>query len=158
MPAATQTFWPVTFGVAGSNITLSQPTDFQSMRLASLLPLAALVVVAAPVQAQPVRPFSLAALKAAQTAGTPVLVDAFAPWCPTCRAQAPTIDKLTSDPAYKKLTILRLDYDSQAAEKKLLGITKQSTLIAYKGNREVGRIVGITDPAQLRAFAATPLR
>ncbi|CAH0355402.1 MULTISPECIES: thioredoxin family protein [Sphingomonadaceae] len=128
------------------------------MTFLRVLPLAALIVIAAPVQAQPVRPFSLAALKAAQAAGKPVLVDAFAPWCPTCRAQAPTIEKLAKDPAYKNLIILRLDYDNQGAEKKLLGITKQSTLIAYKGNREVGRIVGITDPAQLKAFAAKPLR
>ena len=128
------------------------------MSLVRFLPIAALAVIAAPLQAQPVQPFSLGALKAAQAAGKPVLVDAFAPWCPTCRAQAPTIDKLATDPAYKNLTILRLDYDNQTAEKKVLGITKQSTLIAYEGNKEVGRIVGITDPAQLRNFAATPLR
>lgn len=128
------------------------------MSFARFLPIVALAVVAAPLQAQPVQPFSLGALKAAQAAGKPVLVDAFAPWCPTCRAQAPTIDKLSTDPAYKNLTILRLDYDNQTAEKKVLGITKQSTLIAYKGNKEVGRIVGITDGAQLRSFAATPLR
>ena len=128
------------------------------MSFARFFPLAALALMAAPLHAQPVRPFSLAALKAAQASGKPVLVDAFAPWCPTCRAQAPTIDKLASDPAYKDLIILRLDYDSQTAEKKVLGITKQSTLIAYKGNKEVGRTLGITDPGRIRAFAASPLR
>lgn len=38
------------------------------MFFARLLPFAALALVAAPLQAQPVRPFSLAALKAAQAA------------------------------------------------------------------------------------------
>lgn len=128
------------------------------MLLARLLPFAALALVAAPLQAQPVRPFSLGALKAAQAAGKSVLVDAFAPWCPTCRAQAPTIDKLATDPAYRDLQILRLDYDNQTAEKKVLGISKQSTLIAYKGNKEVGRVLGITDPGQIRTFAASALR
>jgi thiol-disulfide isomerase/thioredoxin len=128
------------------------------MSFARLLPFAVLALVAAPLQAQPVRPFSLAALKAAQAAGKPVLVDAFAPWCPTCRAQAPTIEKLATDPAYKDLQILRLDYDNQIAEKKVLGINKQSTLIAYKGNTEVGRVLGITDPGQIRTFAASALR
>ena len=123
-----------------------------------LLSLAALAVIAAPVQAQPVKPFSIAALKAAQAAGKPVLVDVFAPWCPTCRAQAPTIEKLATDPAYKNLVILRLDYDNQVAEKKMLGVRKQSTLIAFKGTKEVGRIVGVTDARQLRTFAATALR
>lgn len=128
------------------------------MSLMRFTPLIALAALASPLQAQPIQPFSLAALKAAQSAGKPVLVDAYAPWCPTCRAQAPTIDKLASDPGYRNLVILRLDYDNQAAEKKVLGISKQSTLIAYRGTHEVGRIVGVTDPAQLRAFAAAALR
>ena len=128
------------------------------MSLMRFIPLIALAALASPLQAQPIQPFSLAALKAAQAAGKPVLVDAYAPWCPTCRAQAPTIDKLASDPAYSNLVILRLDYDNQVAEKKALGISKQSTLIAYRGTIEIGRIVGVTDPAQLRAFAAAALR
>lgn len=128
------------------------------MSLMRFIPLIALAALASPLQAQPIQPFSLAALKAAQAAGKPVLVDAYAPWCPTCRAQAPTIDKLASDPAYRNLVILRLDYDNQVAEKKALGISKQSTLIAYRGTIEIGRIVGVTDPAQLRAFAAAALR
>lgn len=132
--------------------------SFARLFALAAFPVAALAMTAAPVQAQSVKPFSLVALKAAQASGRAVLVDAYAPWCPTCRAQAPTIDKLPNDPAYKGLVVLRLDYDNQTAEKKALGITKQSTLIAYKGNREVGRIVGITDPAELRSFAAAPLR
>ncbi|MCA1652846.1 MAG: thioredoxin family protein [Sphingomicrobium sp.] len=106
----------------------------------------------------PSHPFSSGALKAAQSAGRPILVDAFAPWCPTCRAQAPTISAISSDPAFRNLLILRLDYDHQAAEKKALGIRQQSTLIAFHGNREVGRSVGVTDPAQIRMLAARALR
>lgn len=128
------------------------------MSLSRLLPLAAALCIAAPAAAQPVRPFSLAALKTAQAHGQPVLIDVFAPWCPTCRAQAPTIDALATDPAYARLLILRLDYDHQTAEKKALGVTRQSTLITYHGTKETGRVLGITDPTQLRTFAATALR
>jgi hypothetical protein len=53
--------------------------------------------------------------------------------------------------------ILRLDYDNQAAEKQALGITTQSTLIAYHGNKEVGRTVGITDPGQIKSLAESAL-
>jgi thioredoxin 1 len=123
-----------------------------------VLPLAVALCIAAPAMAQPVRPFSLAALKTAQAHGQSVLVDVFAPWCPTCRAQAPTIDALATDPAYAKLLILRLDYDHQVAEKKALGVSRQSTIITYRGAKETGRVLGITDPARLRAFAATALR
>ena len=76
----------------------------------------------------------------------------------TIKPPPSSIDKLAADPAYRNLVILRLDYDSQVSEKKALGISKQSTLIAYRGTHEIGRIVGITDPSQLRAFAAAALR
>lgn len=115
------------------------------------------VIYAAPLLAQPIQPFTTAALKAAQAAGKPVLVDAYASWCPICRKQAPTIDAMTSDPAFAKLVILRLDYDSQNAEKRALGIVQQSTLIAFDGNKETGRLVGVTDPDEIKKLAQSAL-
>lgn len=125
---------------------------------AQLLVAVAAVAIAIPGMAQPAQSFSMAALKAAQARGQPVLIDAFAPWCPTCRAQAPTIEALATDPAYKNLQIMRLDYDNQIEAKKALGIRKQSTLIAYNGTREVGRSVGVTDAQQIRQLAALTLK
>jgi thioredoxin 1 len=123
-----------------------------------IVPLALLVLTAAPAVAQPIQPFSTQVLKAAEAKGEPILIDAFAPWCPTCRAQAPTIDVIATAPAYARLVILRLDYDNQVAEKKALGITHQSTLIVFKGSKEVGRSLGITQADQIKAFAAVPLK
>ena len=40
------------------------------------------------------KPFDQAAFDAAQAAGKPILVEVTAPWCPTCKAQAPTLSKL----------------------------------------------------------------
>jgi thiol-disulfide isomerase/thioredoxin len=110
-----------------------------------------------PLWAQPIQPFSTAALKAAQAGGQSVLVDAYASWCPICRKQAPTIDAMANDPAFSKLLILRLDYDNQSAEKRALGITTQSTLIAFDGNKETGRLVGVTDPDQIKSLAKSAL-
>jgi thiol:disulfide interchange protein len=115
------------------------------------------LLFASPLMAQPIQPFTTAALKAAQAQGTPVLVDAYASWCPTCRKQAPTIDAMANDPAFSKLLILRLDYDNQSAEKRALGITQQSTLIAFNGNKETGRVVGVTDPDQIKSLAQSAL-
>lgn len=112
---------------------------------------------AAPAMAQPIQPFSTAALKAAQAKGQAVLVDAYASWCPTCRKQEPTINALTKDPAFEKLLILRLDYDTQNAEKRELGIVQQSTLIAFDGSKETGRLVGVTDPDQIKTLAQSAL-
>lgn len=124
-------------------------------KLSALLVLG--VAFAAPAMAQPIQPFSMAALKAAQAAGKPVLVDAYASWCPTCRKQEPTITAMTTDPAFEKLVILRLDYDTQNAEKRALGIVQQSTLIAFDGNKETGRLVGVTDPEQIKTLAKSAL-
>ncbi len=126
--------------------------------LAQFLALPLLMMAATTAIAQPVRPFSFAALKAAQASGKPILVDVFAPWCPTCRAQAPTIDALASNPQTSQLVILRVDFDHQDKELAFLHVTKQSTLIAYKGGREIGRALGITDPGQIDAFARSTLR
>lgn len=116
------------------------------------------LIAAAPLMAQPIQPFTTAALKAAQAAGKPVLVDAYASWCPTCRKQAPTIDALAKDPAFDKLVILRLDYDKQTEEKRALGIVQQSTLIAFHGDKETDRQVGITDPDQIKKIAQSALQ
>ncbi len=110
------------------------------------------------VHAAPIRPFTTAALRAAEARGLPVLVDAHADWCPTCRAQAPTINALSHDPAFARLVILKLDYDTQVDEKRSLNIRHQSTLIAFAGARETARSTGVTDPAAIRALAATALR
>jgi thiol-disulfide isomerase/thioredoxin len=126
---------------------------FAGLAVAGLVSAASLAA-----QASPIRPFTTDALKAAQAKGLPVLVDAHADWCPTCRAQAPTIQSLATDPAFARLVILKLNYDNQPNEKRALDIRHQSTLIAFAGGRETGRSTGVTDPMAIRALAATALK
>jgi thiol-disulfide isomerase/thioredoxin len=116
------------------------------------------MAVASAAEAQPIRPYTPAAFTAAQHAGAPILVDIHADWCPTCRKQAPTIDALSRDPAFGKVVILKIDFDSQAADWKALGAQKQSTLIVFKGKQETGRGVGTTDPQAIRTLVASALR
>ena len=108
--------------------------------------------------AAPVQPFSDAAFHAAQAQGRSILVDVHADWCPTCRAQDPTIQRLAASPAFAKLVILKLDYDSQVKEERALGVNHQSTLIAFRGGSETGRSVGVTDPGGITSLAQTTLR
>lgn len=127
-------------------------------RLFASIAAAVIAVAAAPSIAGPIQVFSSAALQAAQRAGKPVLVDVHADWCPTCRRQDPIVNELSRDPAFAKLVILKLDFDSQVSERLALGARKQSTLIVYRGSRETGRATGIVDREQIRALAATALR
>jgi hypothetical protein len=43
----------------------------------------------------------------------------------------------------------RVDFDTQKDALKMLGVQRQSTLISYKGAKEVGRSTGVTDKSAL---------
>ena len=109
---------------------------------------------AAPALAAEQIDYSPAAFDAALNSGKPVLVWIHASWCPTCKAQAPTLAKIEADPQYKDLTVVRVDFDSQKDAVKRFGARMQSTLIAFKDGKEIERSVGETDPAALSALAA----
>ena len=94
--------------------------------------------------------FTQAAFAAAQAAGKPILVEVTAPWCPTCRAQQPILQKLTTEPRFRDLVFLSVDFDSQKDVLRRLNVRSQSTLIAFNGKNERGRATGITDPEQIR--------
>ncbi len=108
---------------------------------------AAIACLAAPVFAAETIPFTADKFKAAQQAGKPILVDIFAAWCPTCRAQEPVIWKLADKPEYKDLIVFEVNFDSQKDVMRSFGALKQSTLIAFKGSKETARSVGDTSEA-----------
>jgi len=91
------------------------------------------------------KPFTQAALAEAQKEGKPILVHIFATWCSVCRAQKPILEEFTAEPQYKDLVVLDMDFDTQKDDVRALGARVQSTLIAYKGDKEVGRSVGDTN-------------
>lgn len=88
--------------------------------------------------------FEAAKFDALQKEGKPVLVAIHADWCPTCRAQAPIISELIATPEFSGITALRVDYDGQKPVVKRFKASMQSTLIVFKGGKEVGRSVGDT--------------
>ena len=130
-------------------------------RLASRIALAAAVLLAVLVatlsfaRADVGTPFTAAAFEAAQKAGKPILIDVNAPWCPVCKAQAPTLAALPAAPEFKGLTVFSVDFDTQKDVLRSLGVQKQSTLIVFAGPKETGRTVGDTDPASIRKLVAT---
>jgi thioredoxin 1 len=97
-------------------------------------------------------PFSAEAFKAAQASGSPILVEIHADWCPTCKAQNPILDKLTSAEKFKDLKIFRVDFDAMKPVVKEFGAQMQSTLIIFKGSAEQGRSVGDTREASIAAL------
>jgi thioredoxin 1 len=96
--------------------------------------------------------FDQATFDALQKAGKPTLVIVHADWCPTCRAQAPLISDLLKDPEFSKITALRVDFDTQHEAVKFFKATQQSTLIVFKGGKEVGRSLGDTRRDSIQAL------
>jgi thiol-disulfide isomerase/thioredoxin len=98
--------------------------------------------------------FTQAAFEAAQAAGKPILVEVTAPWCPTCRAQQPILQKLAAEPRFRDLVFLSVDFDSQKDVLRTLRVQSQSTLVVFKGKQEVGRSAGDTNAASITALVA----
>jgi thiol-disulfide isomerase/thioredoxin len=98
------------------------------------------------------RAFDQAAFAQAQSEGRPILVEVFAPWCPTCRAQSPIVRTIAADAVFANLVVFRIDYDNQRDEWRALNVRRQSTLIAYNGARETGRLVAATSPDRIETL------
>ncbi len=92
------------------------------------------------------QPYTEAAFDAAQKAGKPILIDTYATWCQICARQAPIIEKLHAEPKFKDMVILRVNFDTQKDVMRKFHANVQSTLIAFRGTKEVGRSTGETQP------------
>lgn len=91
-----------------------------------------------------IKPYSQTEFNRLVAEGKPVLLDIHADWCPTCRQQDPIVHQLMGEAAYKDVTTLTITFDTEKASLKTYNVRTQSTLIVFKGGKEVGRSVGDT--------------
>jgi len=106
---------------------------------------AASAAVIPPAFATEARTFDLESFAAAQNAGKPILVAIHATWCVTCKAQKAILSELMSAPRFNDLVYFVVDFDIQKDAMKYFGARERSTLIAFKGETEAGRLVGDTE-------------
>lgn len=105
------------------------------------------LLAAAPASALTATPYTPATLAAAQQSGKPFLIDFFATWCSTCRAQERVIEGLIKEnPAYGTILVIRVDWDEHERGELVreMAIPRRSTLVVMRGETELGRIVAET--------------
>jgi len=109
------------------------------------------VIVAAPAIAAPAwQDYTPAVFAKAQATGKTIVVDIHAVWCPTCKAQAPTLDALRREPRLKNAVFFKVDFDKEKAFLEAHRIPRQSTVLVFRGQQETARSIAESRPRQLR--------
>jgi thiol-disulfide isomerase/thioredoxin len=83
------------------------------MSLRKALALAALTLSCTASWALEMQPFSQQTFDKLAQQGKPVVVDVTASWCPLCKKQAAALAQLGQQAAYKEVTVLTVDFDSE---------------------------------------------
>jgi len=122
------------------------------MNIPKIIGIAALAMSAVVASAAEPRHYTQQEFDRLAREGKAVLVDVSAPWCPTCKAQKPLVEGLATGPIYKDVAVLTVDFDTDKPVLRRFGVGTQSTLIAFKGGKEVGRSVGDTTSAGIEGL------
>ena len=75
------------------------------------------------------------------SASVPVLVDAWAEWCPPCRMIAPLLDQLAAESG-GRYKIVKLNVDENPRISAQFGIRSIPTLLIFKNGKLVDQMVG----------------
>lgn len=94
--------------------------------------------------------FDEASFKTALAAGTPVLVDFWAPWCGPCKAIAPILAELAGEFS-GKLVIGKVNVDEQGSLAETYAVRAIPTMLLFKGGQLVDTIVGMQSKDSLKA-------
>lgn len=122
----------------------------------TLLSAAAAMAVFAtlPAQAFEIEAYDAAAANKAIASGKPVVIHVYASWCLQCHAQKNILDNLKADKSYDGVKFFRVDYDGQKDIVDKLNCPR-STVISYKGGKEVSRMSwGMTEASVVGVLKA----
>ncbi|MDX8394143.1 MAG: thioredoxin family protein [Mariprofundales bacterium] len=108
-------------------------------------------------QAEETVMFTPQVFAALQKAGEPILLDVHATWCSTCKAQELVLENLSKDKRFTAIKVLRIDFDTQKDVLDTFGVKRQSTLIMFKGDVEVGRSLADTRQKGIAALLSKAL-
>ena len=87
--------------------------------------------------------FSEEVFENAKASGKTVVVNSYEIWCSTCSKQTKILDQAEKE--FKDVVFLSYEQSKNGNIAEKLGIKFWTTIVVYKGNDEVVRIVGQTD-------------
>ena len=87
--------------------------------------------------------FSIEIFEKAKTDGSTIVVNSYEVWCGTCSKQTKILDQ--AEKKFKDIIFLSYEQSKNKDIAKNLSIDFWTTIVVYKGNDEVARIIGQTD-------------
>jgi thioredoxin 1 len=86
--------------------------------------------------------FSIETLEKAKASGKTIVINSYEVWCGTCSKQTKVLDQAKKE--FNEIIFLSYEQSKNKDIAKKLGIKHWTTIVVYKGNNEVSRIIGQT--------------
>jgi len=103
------------------------------------------------------QPFTKSQFDNLMKEGKPIIVHVHAPWCSNCKAQNSVLNVEMKSTAYKGVTFLEVDFDTQNEALRELNVSMQSTILVFKQGREVGRFTAKTKESDIEELTKKAL-
>ena len=91
--------------------------------------------------------FSIESLESAKATGKTLVINSYEPWCWSCRKQDKVL--LDAKKEFKDVVFLTYQQGKNKDIAKTLEINFRSTIVIFKGKKEIARLVGQTDKEQI---------
>ena len=91
--------------------------------------------------------FSLSSLEKAKNSGKTVVVNSYEPWCWSCRKQDKVL--IGAKDEFKGVVFLTYQQGKHKEIAEALNISVRTTIVVFKGKKEVARIVGQTGKTEI---------
>lgn len=83
---------------------------------------------------------------------TPVLVEIYAPWCPTCLLQHEAFETLHEEGRAPKIHALRVDFDRDTAFREQYNISATGMLLIFQKGQIKTHAPGLVTSSKIKAF------
>ena len=91
--------------------------------------------------------FSLSSLEKAKNTGKTVVVNSYEPWCWSCRKQDKVL--IGAKDEFKGVVFLTYQQGKHKDIAEALNISVRTTIVVFKGKKEVARIIGQTGKPEI---------